>query len=291
MKLTQIRSKMNPYWRLMRMDKPIGILLLLWPTLWGVWVASDGHPNLKVLSIFVFGTVLMRAAGCVMNDIADRRFDGLVERTKHRPLATGEVSVKSAILLASALSGMAFLLVLQTNPLTIQLSIAALFLAVSYPWTKRFFATPQAYLGVAFGFGIPMAFAAQTNQVPPIACWMLLANIFWSLAYDTAYAMVDRNDDIHLGIHSSALFFGRYEVVMIMGCYFLMLSLLTYVGVQTNLAWPYYVGLIVSVGLVVYHYTLIKTRNRMACFEAFLHNNYIGMTIFVGLVLSYLVSK
>lgn len=222
-----------------------------------------------------------------MNDLADRKFDGMVERTKMRPLATGEVSVKSAILLASGLSMVAFVLVLQTNTLTIQLSMAALFLAMTYPWTKRFFATPQAYLGVAFGFGIPMAFAAQTGQVPEVAWWMLIANIFWSLAYDTAYAMVDRNDDVHLGIHSSALFFGRYDVVMIMGCYFMMLSLLAYVGEQANLGWPYVMGLLLSVILAGYHYTLIKSRDRTACFKAFLHNNYIGMAIFAGLVLNY----
>lgn len=287
MSILQIKRVIDPYWRLMRMDKPIGILLLLWPTLWGLWVASQGRPSVKLLAIFVGGTVLMRSAGCVMNDLADRKFDAKVERTKMRPLATGEVSVKSAILLASGLSMGAFVLVLQTNTLTIQLSLAALFLAISYPWTKRFFVTPQAYLGVAFGFGIPMAFAAQTGQVPAIAWWMLIANIFWSLAYDTAYAMVDRNDDVHLGIHSSALFFGRYDVVMIMGCYVMMLSLLAYVGEQANLGWPYVMGLLLSVILTGYHYTLIKSRDRRACFKAFLHNNYIGMAIFAGLVLNY----
>lgn len=286
---TFISQRIILYWRLMRMDKPIGILLLLWPTLWGLWIAGQGHPDIGITLIFIMGTVLMRAAGCVLNDLADRHFDGKVERTKDRPLATGAVSVKEALGLAVGLSFLSFLLVLQTNRLTILLSVAALFLAASYPWTKRFFATPQAYLGVAFGFGIPMAFAAQTGHVPTVAWWMLLANIFWSLAYDTAYAMVDRNDDVHLGIHSSALFFGRYEVAAIMACYTMMLLVLIGVGRLMALHWPYFIGLGCAGALTIYHYRLICSRQREACFKAFLHNNWLGMVIFAGLVISYRV--
>jgi len=208
--------KLNAYFRLMRLDKPIGILLLLWPTLWALWLASNGWPDNRLLFIFIVGTVLMRSAGCVMNDVADRHFDGHVARTDKRPLVAGEVSVKEALLLATLLSLVAFGLVLTLNALTIALSFAALFLAASYPFTKRFFALPQAYLGIAFGFGIPMAFAAVQGWVPQQAWLMLVANIAWSLAYDTEYAMVDRPDDLKIGIRSSAITFGKYDVALIM---------------------------------------------------------------------------
>ena len=275
-------KKLDAYERLMRLDKPIGILLLLWPTLWALWLAGRGHPNLIVVWIFVLGTVLMRSAGCVMNDMADRDFDGLVQRTQNRPLATGEVTVKEALVLAAALSLLAFGLVLFLNKLTILLSFAALFLAATYPLTKRFFAIPQAYLGIAFGFGIPMAFAALVGTIPSVAWLILAANIFWAVAYDTEYAMVDREDDLNIGIRSSAIFFGRFDVIAVMVCYMAMLLLLSGVGNLLALKWPYYAGLLVAGGIACYHYFLIRGRDRAACFKAFLHNNWLGAAIFLG---------
>lgn len=280
-------KRLDAYERLMRLDKPIGILLLLWPTLWALWISSNGHPNWVIVWIFVLGTVLMRSAGCVMNDYADRGFDLHVERTKMRPLATGEVSGREALALAAVLSQLAFGLVTLLNKLTILLSLAALFLAISYPYTKRFLSLPQAYLGIAFGFGIPMAFAAHNETVPPLAWAMLAANVFWSLAYDTEYAMVDRDDDVKIGIRSSALFFGRYDVAAIMGCYVFMLAILGGVGWHAGLEWPYFAGLAIAAAIALYHYTLIRERERDKCFKAFLHNNWLGAAIFAGLVTSY----
>jgi 4-hydroxybenzoate polyprenyltransferase len=280
--------KLQLYLRLMRLDKPIGILLLLWPTLWALWIASSGHPDIKILAVFVLGTILMRSAGCVINDYADRDFDLHVERTKNRPLTAQLVAPKEALLLAAGLSLLAFALVLQLNRLTILLSIPALLLAASYPFSKRFFVLPQAYLGIAFGFGIPMAFAAQTGTVPPLAWWMLLANVCWSLAYDTEYAMVDRDDDIRIGIHSSALFFGRFEVLAIMLFYIGMLVILAMAGIFAQLHWPYYAGLIVAGLIAMYHYILIRGRERSACFKAFLHNNWLGAAIFAGLAIDFM---
>lgn len=288
--MTNWMERLDAYERLMRLDKPIGTLLLLWPTLWALWISSNGHPNWVVVWIFVLGTVLMRSAGCVMNDYADRSFDAHVERTKMRPLATGEVSGKEALALAAVLSLLAFGLVTLLNKLTILLSLAALFLAITYPYTKRFISLPQAYLGIAFGFGIPMAFAAHNEAVPPLAWAMLAANVFWSLAYDTEYAMVDRDDDIKIGIRSSALFFGRYEVAAVMGCYACMLAILGGVGWYVRLGWPYFAGLAVAAAIASYHYTLIRARERDKCFKAFLHNNWIGAAIFAGLATSYLLA-
>jgi 4-hydroxybenzoate polyprenyltransferase len=282
-----MKNRLRLYVSLMRLDKPIGILLLLWPTLWALWIASHGKPNLLALTVFVLGTVLMRSAGCVMNDIADQNFDKHVLRTQHRPITAGLVSAKEALLLAVSLCLLAFFLVLQLNRLTILLSLPALFLAASYPFTKRFIAIPQAYLGIAFGFGIPMAFAAETAAVPALAWWMLLANVCWALAYDTEYAMVDRDDDIKIGIKSSAIFFGAYDVAAIMFFYLTMLELLAWVGLQTQLHWPYFVGLLVAAGIAGYHYSLIRERDKTNCFKAFLHNNWLGAAIFVGLVFSY----
>lgn len=282
------KQKIDAYERLMRLDKPIGILLLLWPTLWALWIAGEGRPDWLVVWIFFMGTVLMRSAGCVMNDVADRNFDGHVERTRQRPLVNGEVSVKEACLLAAGLSLGAFALVLFLNTLTIALSFAALLLAMTYPLTKRFLVTPQAYLGIAFGFGIPMAFAALTDALPPVAWLMLLANIFWALAYDTEYAMVDRDDDLKIGIRSSAIFFGRHDVAAIMVCYAAMLLLLALVGWLQQLHWPYYLGLVLAAALALYHYRLIRKRERASCFKAFLHNNWLGAAIFVGLLANYL---
>jgi 4-hydroxybenzoate polyprenyltransferase len=287
--MTSLTERLDAYERLMRLDKPIGILLLLWPTLWALWMSSQGHPSWIVVWMFLLGTVLMRSAGCVMNDYADRKIDPHVERTRNRPLASGLVSAREALLLAAGLVLAAFGLVLMLGPLTIRLSVAALFLAATYPLTKRFLAVPQAYLGIAFGFGIPMAFAAQNGTVPPIAWMLLLANVFWAIAYDTEYAMVDRDDDIRIGIHSSALFFGRHEIAAIMASYAGMLGMLVWVGRMLHLQWPYYAGLVAAAALALYHYSLIRERDRARCFRAFVHNNWLGAAIFAGLIASYLV--
>ena len=279
------------YIKLARLDRPIGILLLLWPTLWAIWIASNGHPPLLILFIFVAGTVLMRSAGCVINDYADRNIDKYVKRTQHRPVTSGQVSPREALWLAASLAILALLLILPLNTLTLMLSVPAVILAGSYPYTKRFLAIPQAYLGIAFGFGIPMAFAAIQNNVPAIAWWLLLANIFWCIAYDTEYAMVDRDDDIHLGIHSSALFFGKYDVLAVMACYAAALFILAYVGGLLHLGIWYFACLQLAAGIAIYHYTLIRNRQREACFKAFLHNNWFGATVFAGLVLDYLTRR
>jgi 4-hydroxybenzoate polyprenyltransferase len=284
----KISERIQLYVQLARLHRPIGILLLLWPTLWGVWIAGNGHPAWSIVFIFTLGTVLMRSAGCVINDYADRDFDKHVERTKDRPLTSGKVSTREALLLAGALAVVSFLLILPLNKLTLLLSVPAVFLAASYPFTKRFFAIPQAYLGIAFGFGIPMAFAATLNNVPPVAWVLLVANIFWAIAYDTEYAMVDRNDDIHLGINSSALFFGKFDVVAVMLCYGVTLALLAVAGLMAGLGLPYFFGLIIAEGIALHHYSLIKDRNREKCFAAFLHNNWLGAAVFVGLVVDYL---
>ena len=289
MNFENIIKKLDAYERLMRLDKPIGILLLLWPTLWALWLASRGIPDWIVLLIFVTGAVLMRSAGCVMNDIADRKFDGLVERTKNRPLPTSEVSVKEAYLLAAGLCMLAFGLVLLFNKTTILLSFAALFLAATYPFTKRFLVIPQAYLGVAFGFGIPMAFAAVNDYIPPLAWVLLAANVFWAIAYDTEYAMVDRDDDLKIGINSSAIFFGKYDVIAVMACYVVMLGLLVYVGQFMGYGTYYYISLAAALVLACRQYILIRNRNRADCFKAFLHNNWIGLVIFVGLAIEYYI--
>lgn len=283
-----LAERLSIYVQLTRLHRPIGILLLLWPTLWGVWVAGGGYPAWHIVVIFMLGTVLMRSAGCVINDYADRHIDRHVERTRERPLASGKVSEAEALWLAAALTFTAFLLVLMLNALTLLLSIPAVFLAASYPFTKRFFAIPQAYLGIAFGFGIPMAFAAQLGDVPPVAWALLLANVFWAIAYDTEYAMVDRDDDIHLGIHSSALLFGKYDVAAVMACYAVTLVLLALAGRMAGLGWVHYAGLIVAAGIALYHYTLIGNRNREQCFKAFLHNNWFGAAVFAGVALDYL---
>ena len=287
MNLDLITKKLDAYERLMRLDKPIGILLLLWPTLWALWIASRGVPDWITLLIFITGTVLMRSAGCVMNDIADRKFDAEVERTKNRPLATGEVSAKEAYLLVAGLALAAFSLVLMFNQKTILLSFAALFLAFTYPFTKRFLAIPQAYLGVAFGFGIPMAFAAVNDYTPPLAWVLLAANVFWAIAYDTEYAMVDRDDDVKIGIKSSAIFFGKYDVIAVMISYAIMLGLLAYVGKLMGFEKYYFIGLAAAFALACWQYVLIKSRDKSHCFKAFLHNNWIGLVLFIGLAAEY----
>ena len=289
MSTLSLRQRLSEYEKLMRLDKPIGILLLLWPTLWALWVASDGRPAAWVVAIFVVGTVLMRSAGCVINDYADKDFDGHVERTRNRPLAARRISPKEALGLAAGLSVLSFLLVLPLNGLTIAMSVPAVFLAGSYPYTKRFLAIPQAYLGIAFGFGIPMAFAAFQNDIPLVAWVMLLANVFWAVAYDTEYAMVDRPDDLKIGIKTSAITFGRFEVAAIMICYVATLLLLGWAGLATGAGAPFLAGLAVAAGLMAYHYTLIRERDRPQCFKAFLHNNWVGAAIFAGWVADYLL--
>lgn len=278
-------SRIPDFIRLARLDRPIGILLLMWPTLWALWIAADGLPPAYVLFAFVLGTVLMRSAGCVINDYADRNYDGHVERTRNRPLATGAIRPGEALVYAAGLSLLALLLVLPLNKLVLVLSVPALFLAGSYPFTKRFLAIPQAYLGIAFGFGIPMGFAAVHGSVPAIAWVMLLANVFWAIAYDTEYAMVDRPDDLKIGIKSAAITFGRFDVLAVMVCYAITLGLLALVGGLAGLGLFYFAGLLAAGGIAIYHYTLIRDRDRPRCFKAFLHNNWLGATIFAGLVI------
>jgi 4-hydroxybenzoate polyprenyltransferase len=284
-----LKERLDVYEQLMRLDKPIGILLLLWPTLWALWISSYGNPDAAVFVIFLLGVVLMRSAGCVVNDIADRDFDGRVERTKDRPLARRAISVKEAVALAAALAGIAFLLVLQLNLLVVELSVIALVLAVVYPFLKRFFWLPQAWLGIAFGFGIPMAFAAHHDRVPPIAWWLLAANVLWTIAYDTEYAMVDREDDRRIGIKTSAILFGSLDVAMTMLCLALFLALMAVIGVRARLGIGYFGGIAVAVALAAYQYTLIRGRTREGCFKAFLHNNWLGAALFAGIVAEFLL--
>jgi len=282
-------ERLHLYIQLTRLHRPIGILLLLWPTLWAVWIAAEGHPSWLIIFIFTLGTVLMRSSGCAVNDYADRHIDKHVKRTQDRPLTSGKISEREALWVAVVLALVSFALILPLNPLTWVMAFPAAFLAASYPFTKRFFAIPQAYLGIAFGFGIPMAFAAVQGSVPPVAWVLLLANVFWAVAYDTEYAMVDRDDDIHLGIHSSALFFGKYDVVAVMACYTVTLLLLAVAGLMAGLGIVYFIGLIVAAGIALYHYRLIKDRSREQCFAAFLHNNWFGAAVFAGVVGDYLV--
>ena len=271
-----LKERLDIYEKLMRLDKPIGILLLLWPTLWGLWLSSVGSPNPWVTAIFVLGVVLMRSAGCIVNDFADREFDRHVARTKDRPLAARLISPREALLVAGGLALLAFLLVLQLNWLTIKLSGIALALAVVYPFLKRVFWMPQAWLGVAFGFGIPMAFAAHQNHVVPLAWVLLLANVFWAITYDTEYAMVDRDDDIKLGLKSSAILFGRFDVAGVMICHGVFLMCMVYVGFAAQCGVGYFSGLIVAACIAAYQYLLIRERRREGCFSAFMLNNFVG---------------
>ncbi len=278
------------YLKLVRMDKPIGSLLLLWPTLNALWVASGGRPAPSLLVIFILGTLLMRSAGCAINDYADRDFDRHVKRTVDRPLTSGKIRAWEAVAIAVGLAIVSFLLILPLNGLTKWLSVVAVFVAGTYPFLKRFFAIPQAYLGIAFGFGIPMAFAAIQNTVPLIAWVMLAANVFWSVAYDTAYAMVDRDDDLKIGMRTSAITFGRYDVLAIMLCYAAVFAIYAWIGLTQQFGPVYWLGWAAAVGCAVYHYTLIKDRDRMKCFAAFRHNNWLGGALFVGIALHYAVT-
>jgi 4-hydroxybenzoate polyprenyltransferase len=280
-------NRLHLYLRLVRLDKPIGILLLLWPTLAALWFASDGKPDWNLVLIFTLGTVLMRSAGCAINDFADRDFDRHVKRTAERPLTSGQIHAWEAVAVAVALAIAAFLLILPLNALTKQLSVAAVLIAGSYPYFKRFFAIPQAYLGIAFGFGIPMAFAAVQNNVPMEAWLLLIANIFWAVAYDTEYAMVDRDDDLKIGIKTSAITFGRYDVLAVMSCYVIASAIVLLIGWQYGLRAWFVLGMLIAAGCGVYHYFLIRDRDRMRCFAAFRHNNWLGAAVFAGIALDY----
>ena len=280
-------SRWSAYARLIRLHRPIGTLLLLWPTLWALWMASDGAPSPYLLFAFCTGTLLMRSAGCAINDFADRDFDRRVKRTVSRPVTSGEIEPWEAVLVAAVLAMFAFMLVLPMNLLTIGLAFVAAFVAATYPYTKRFFALPQAYLGVAFGFGIPMAYAATLNELPAAAWVMLLANVFWALAYDTEYAMVDRDDDLLIGIRTAAITFGRWDVAAVMICYGVTLALLWVVGRLEGLGGWYLAGLGVAALISVYHWTLIRRRTRAGCFAAFNHNNWWGAAVMAGVVADY----
>lgn len=280
-------QRLKLYAQLIRLDKPIGSLLLLWPTLIALWLASDGKPDWKLVAIFTLGTILMRSAGCAINDYADRDFDKHVKRTAQRPLTSGKIASWEALLVAAVLAIVSFLLILPLNALTKTMSVAAVAIAASYPYFKRFFAIPQAYLGIAFGFGIPMAFAAVQNTVPPAAWLLLLGNIFWAVAYDTEYAMVDRDDDLKIGIRTSAITFGRFDVLAVMLCYAVSFAITLAVGLQYGLRLWLIGGLLVATGFAVYHYTLIRERDRMGCFAAFRHNNWLGAAVFCGIALDY----
>lgn len=280
-------NRIKLYAQLVRLDKPIGILLLLWPTLIALWLASDGKPDGKLLVIFTLGTILMRSAGCAMNDFADRNIDLHVKRTAQRPLTSGKIAPWEAAVIAAVLALISFALILPLNMLTKQLSIAAVLIAASYPYFKRFFAIPQAYLGIAFGFGIPMAFAAVLNSVPPAAWILLIGNIFWAVAYDTEYAMVDRDDDLKIGIRTSAITFGRFDVVAVMLCYIVAFALLFGAGWHYGLRGWFVAGLAIASLCAVYHYFLIRHRDRDGCFTAFRHNNWLGAALFTGIALDY----
>lgn len=279
----RVVERLGLYARLVRLDRPIGILLLLWPTLWALWIAGAGRPDWTVVAIFVVGTALMRSAGCAINDWADRDFDPHVKRTQDRPLAARRISGTEALLVAAALSLIAYLLILPLDRLVIHLSFVALFLAASYPFTKRFFALPQAYLGIAFGFGIPMAFAALQGSVPALGWWMLLANVLWTLAYDTEYAMVDRDDDVKLGIRTAALLFGRFDVAAVMLFHSGFLAIMAWLGSAAGLGSPYFAGLAVAAVLCAWQFRMIRGRTRDGCFRAFLHNNWVGAAVFAGI--------
>ena len=283
--------RLQLYARLVRLDKPIGSLLLLWPTLSALWLASNGHPDWTLVVIFSVGTILMRSAGCAINDFADRDFDKHVKRTAQRPLTSGQIAPWEAVAVAVVLALLSFVLILPLNLLTWQLSVAAIIIAGTYPYFKRFFALPQAYLGIAFGFGIPMAYAAVLNTVPMEAWVLLVANIFWALAYDTEYAMVDRDDDLLIGIRTSAITFGRFDVLAVMICYAISLALITAVGHARSLGPGFYAGIIIAAGIAVYHWLLIRDRDRMRCFAAFRHNNWLGAAVFAGIVLGWQAVK
>ena len=283
--------RLDAYERLVRLDKPIGSLLLLWPTLSALWIASNGAPRYSLVIIFTLGTILMRSAGCAVNDWADRDFDGEVARTRRRPLAAGEIEPWEALVVGSVFALLALLLIVSLNALTLWLSVAAVLIAVSYPFAKRFVSLPQAYLGVAFSFGIPMAFAAVTGSVTTLAWVFLLGNFFWIIAYDTEYALADYPDDVRIGIRTSAITFGRCSVIAIMICYALALLIFAAIGFRLQMGPLYYAGLAAAAGLATYHYTLIRNHDRDRCFRAFLHNTWFGFAVFAGVAADFAVRQ
>jgi 4-hydroxybenzoate polyprenyltransferase len=282
-------SRLSLYLDLIRWDRPAGSYLLLWPTLSSLWIAANGFPGWHLLIVFTLGTFLMRSAGCAVNDVADRDFDKHVKRTAQRPVTSGAVSTREALLLGAGLALAAFLLVLTTNAATIAWSFAALAVSIFYPFTKRFFSMPQAVLGVAFSFGIPMAFAAIRGEVPALAWLLLLGNLCWVIAYDTEYAMVDRDDDLKIGIRTSAITLGRFDVAGVMACYGLFIAIWGVLGAQQGLRWPFFTGLAVAAAIAGWHWTLIRTRSRDGCFRAFRLNHWLGFAVFAGVVVDRLL--
>ena len=271
-----------------RMDKPIGTYLLLWPTYWALWIAADGFPNLYLLMVFSFGVFVMRSAGCVINDYADRHIDGQVKRTQQRPLVSGSMTSQEAIMLFGVLIGIAFGLVLTLSPFTIYLSVVALLLAATYPFMKRFTQLPQVVLGAAFSWGMIMAFAEFRGEIPTVAWLLFTANLLWTVAYDTMYAMVDRDDDLKIGVKSTAILFGKHDKRIILFLQLLTLALLFTVGEIQAFGWPYQLCLVISAGLFCYQQILIANRDRERCFQAFLHNHFVGLVIFIGVFIEYL---
>ena len=281
-RLHAARARLGLYLALIRWNRPAGSYLLLWPTLSALWIAARGFPGWHLLVVFVLGTFLMRSAGCAVNDVADRDFDKHVKRTAQRPVTSGAIGVKAALIFGAVLALTAFALVLTINTVTILWSIAALAISIAYPFTKRFFSMPQAVLGVAFSFGIPMAFAAVRGEVPALAWWLLLGNLFWVLAYDTEYAMVDRDDDLKIGIKTSAITLGRFDVAGVMLFYAAFVVIWAVLGAQLGLRWPYFAGLVAAAAIAGWHYTLIRDRSRAGCFRAFRLNHWVGFAVFAG---------
>lgn len=287
MRAARLKDRLYQYALLMRLDKPIGILLLLWPTLWALWIAGNGHPDPLVVGVFVLGVILMRSAGCVINDYADRTIDAHVQRTANRPLAAGRVASREALILFAVLCLLAFGLVLLMNGLTILLSLVGLLLAASYPFAKRYTHLPQVHLGAAFGWAVPMAFAAQTHSLPPMAWLLFIATVLWATAYDTMYAMVDRADDLRIGVKSTAILFGAADRFIIAVLQIMLLIILIAAGLQLKLGIYYYLGLSTACGLAIYQQYLIRHREPSKCFQAFLNNNYFGLAVFSGIALHY----
>jgi 4-hydroxybenzoate polyprenyltransferase len=289
MTMERAMDRFRQYGLLARFDRPIGILILLWPALWALWVAGNGKPDLLVLTVICLGVVLMRAAGCVINDYADRDFDVHVERTRQRPIPAGKVTPSEALVVFGVLIGCAFGLVLLLNTYTILLSFIAAFLAASYPFMKRYTHLPQAYLGIAFGWAVPMSFSAQSDSIPAVAWVMYFAVVLWALVYDTMYAMVDKDDDLKIGVKSTAILFGNYDRHIMAALQIIILGLLLVVGHMEDARWPYYSGIVVAAGLSIYQQKLIFNREKALCFKAFLNNNWFGLAVFAGLMVDYLI--
>ncbi|HIO92602.1 MAG TPA: 4-hydroxybenzoate octaprenyltransferase [Leucothrix mucor] len=289
MLITTIRQHFPYYLQLIRFDRPIGTYLILWPTLWALWLASNGMPDVKLLIIFSLGAFIMRSAGCAINDFADRKIDGKVERTKNRPLATGKISPKEALMVFAVLSFIAFILVLQLNLATILLSTVALLLAATYPFMKRYHSLPQVHLGAAFAWSVPMAFTAVTGEMPPLVAWLLfVVTMLWTTAYDTMYGMVDREDDLKIGVKSTAILFADKDKLIVGILQALSIILLIIIGILASRGWIYFAGVAVAAGLSFYQQSLIKEREPKQCFTAFLNNNWFGMAVFIALALDYL---